>query len=188
MGVVKSTHGIKFFDENNPYAQQSLTGYMAEMIRKEYWTPSDDVKQKIVAEYVESITEHGVTCCHHTCGNPFLDEFVSGAISVPGVVSDETAAEYRAIMDEATRPGASGRSSQSNETAEEGGFGEDISLPIDPSEQPKKATDYVEGYEMEVETSRKFSNMLSFSGAPMIGIILVIALMVVIYWGYRRRR
>ena len=178
----------EFFDENNPYAQQSLTGYMAEMIRKEYWTPSDDVKQKIVAEYVESITEHGVTCCHHTCGNPFLDEFVSGVISIPGVVSDETAQEYREIMDEATRPGARGGSLQSNETAEEGGFGEDITIPVDPSEQPKKATDYVEGYEMIVETSKEFSNMFSFSGAPLLGMILVIALMVIIYWGYRRRR
>jgi len=41
---------------------------------------------------------------------------------------------------------------------------------------------------MTVEKSEKSSNMLSFSGAPMIGMILVIALMVVIYWGYRRRK
>lgn len=41
---------------------------------------------------------------------------------------------------------------------------------------------------MTVEKSEKFYTGLSFSGAPMIGMILVIALMVIIYWGYRRRR
>ncbi len=40
---------------------------------------------------------------------------------------------------------------------------------------------------MTVEKSEKLSTGLSFSGAPMLGMILVIALMVIIYWGYRRR-
>jgi len=179
----------EFFDENNPYAQQSLTGYMAEMIRKEYWTPSDDVKQKIVAEYVESITEHGVTCCHHTCGNPFLDEFVSGVISIPGVVSDETAQEYREIMDEATRPRAKGGSSQSNETAEDGGVGTDATgKPKDRRSELTRAGEYVEGYVMDVEVPESVSNMLSSSGAPLLAIIAVVTILALIGIGLRFKR
>jgi cobaltochelatase CobN len=208
-----------FIDTNNPYAYQSLTGRMLETIRKGYWTPSSiEVRNALVSEYVESIVKNGVTCCHHTCANPFLDAFVSGIVSVPGVVSDKDAARYREIMDTATgkmstssqstdtgsnRGGGGGSgtyppeweetptishtsSTASNETATEGGVGTDVDQPMNPSKQSE--SNYVEGSEMTVEKSGASSSMLSFSGAPMIGMILVIALMVIIYWGYRRRR
>jgi len=78
-----------------------------------------------------------------------------------------------------------------NETEkEDGGSGMDVTRPASSSEasKPSGPSDYIEGSEMTVETSKNFSTGLSFSGAPMIGMILVIALMVSIYWGYRRRR
>jgi cobalamin biosynthesis Mg chelatase CobN len=53
--------------------------------------------------------------------------------------------------------------------------------------EPSELSDYVEGHEMTVEKSEKSSTGLSFSGAPMIGMVLVIALMIAIYLGYRRR-
>jgi len=216
-----------FIDANNPYAYQSLTGRMLETIRKGYWTPSSiEVQNALVSESVESIVKNGVTCCHHTCANPLLDKFISGIISVPGVVSDEDAAKYRELMDTATgrmstssqptdagssRGGGGGdgtyppdwneeteptvqpakSSSHSNETTRtEGGVGIDASQPAESAKEsnPSKPSDYVEGHEMTVEKSEKSSNMLSFSGAPMLGMLLVIALMVIIYWGYRRRR
>ena len=73
-------------------------------------------------------------------------------------------------------------SSDLNETTKEGGIGKDATKPVNPSK------DYVEGSEMTVEKSEKFNTGLSFSGAPMLGMILVIALITIIYWGYRRRR
>ena len=214
-----------FIDTNNPYAYQSLTGRMLETIRKGYWTPSSvEVQNALVSEYVESIVENGVTCCHHTCANPFLDKFVSGIISVPGVVSKEDAAKYRELMDTATgRMSASSQStdtgsnrggggdgtyppdwdeeveptvqpakfsSHSNDTTRtEGGVGTDANQPVESVKEPEPSepSDYVEGHEMTVEKSEKSSSMLSFSGAPMIGMVLVIALMIAIYWGYRRR-
>jgi cobalamin biosynthesis Mg chelatase CobN len=77
-------------------------------------------------------------------------------------------------------------STASNETTIEGGVGTNVDQPMNPSKQSE--SNYVEGSEMEVETSKKFNTGLSFSGAPMLAMILVIALMVIIYWGYRRRR
>jgi len=56
---------------------------------------------------------------------------------------------------------------------------------MNPSKQ--SGSNYVEGSEMTVEKQEKFNTGLSFSGAPMLGIVLVIALMIIIYWGYRRR-
>ncbi|MCD6144886.1 MAG: cobaltochelatase subunit CobN, partial [Methanosarcinales archaeon] len=137
-----------FVDTNNPYAYQSLTGRMLETIRKGYWTPSSiEVQNALVSEYVESIVKNGVTCCHHTCANPFLDKFVEGIISVPGVVSKEDAARYRELMDTAT--GKLSTSSQSTNTgSSRGGGGGDGTYPPDwnkkvkPTVQPAKSSSH----------------------------------------------
>jgi len=218
----------EFLKAENPYQYQSITARMLETIRKDYWDASDEVTQSLVKEYVESVVESGATCCHHTCGNPLLDEYISGIISAPGAVSSDVAAKYRETMDAVagregvssqttdTDTGSSGgggdgthppdwfddtdtkdtvqqtRSSTSttNTTIREGGVGTDVSQPVKSvkAPEPSEPSDYVEGAEMEVEKSEKFYTGLSFSGAPMLGMILVIALMVIIYWGYRRRR
>jgi cobalamin biosynthesis Mg chelatase CobN len=78
--------------------------------------------------------------------------------------------------------------STTNETVRDGGVGTDVSQPVESVKEPEPSEDYVEGAEMEVEKSEKFNTGFSFSGAPLLGMILVIVLMVIIYWGYRRRR
>jgi cobaltochelatase CobN len=205
----------EFFEGDTAYAYQSIVGRLLETVRKGYWTPaSDDVLRQLVTAYIESIADTGyVTCCHHTCGNPLLDEYIRGLISTLGITIDqETMDEYERIMDE-MRGDTSAKTSEdksesddgsgsnngdgtyppgwSNETEkEEGGSGMDVSMPASSSEasKPSEPSDYIEGSEMAVEKSEKFNTGLSFSGAPMLGMILVIALMVIIYWGYRRRQ
>ena len=87
--------GMKdFFGEANPYALQAITARMLEAERKGYWNTSDDVLESLVREYAESVAEHGVTCCHHTCGNPLLREYIAGILSAPGVISTGTAVKY----------------------------------------------------------------------------------------------
>ena len=212
-----------WLSENSPHAYQSMTARMLEAVRKGYWDPSDEVMKTLVSEYAESVIVNGPACCHHTCGNPVLDDYVSGIISAPGVVSSETASEYRKTMDEvagvtsapsqpSSRSSSGGNNgdgtyppgwfdepdeteqtvpptSVTNETTKtEGGVGTDVSQPAEPVKESEssKPSDYVEGQEMTVEKADK-STGLSFSGAPMIGMILVIVLVAVIYWGYRRR-
>ncbi len=69
--------GMKeFFDTNNPYAKQSMIARMVEAIRKGYWNPSESVKTQLANEYIESVIKYGVTCCHHTCSNIDLSEFM----------------------------------------------------------------------------------------------------------------
>ncbi|CAD6491053.1 MAG: Outer membrane protein assembly factor BamB [Candidatus Argoarchaeum ethanivorans] len=193
-----------FTNENNPYAYQSMTGRMLETIRKGHWTPSDEVLNTLVYEYVESIVEHGVTCCHHTCGNPFLDKFVEGVVSVPGadVVSDETYAKYRKIMDDAT--GKTSASSQTTNDDSGGGTknqGKIIAAKGGDSNQTQQgsvgenvqkaseSSQHVEGYEMEVRTvSDAASSAISLlSGAPFLAVIIVVVLLAAIYSGYRKR-
>ena len=202
-----------WFDENNPYAYQSATARMLEAIRKGYWNPSDEVLKTLVSEYIESVAENGASCCHHTCGNPTLDSYISGVLSMPGVVTDETAAKYREVMSQVTGmqstsaqsddSGSGSRSgtyppdwqqeteynqasSASNETTteSEGGVGTDVSQPVNPV---SSSENYVEGQKMEVET-QTFKTAPSSSGAPMMAIIAVIAILALIGIGLRFKR
>ena len=70
--------------DNNPYAYQSMTARMLDTALKGNWDASDEVLKSLATEYAESVVNDGVTCCHHTCGNPLLNEYVNGLVSVPG--------------------------------------------------------------------------------------------------------
>lgn len=68
----------EFFNSSNPHAYQSMTARMLETTRKGYWDAFDEVILSLVKEYVESVVGNGVTCCHHTCGNPLTGRICSG--------------------------------------------------------------------------------------------------------------
>ncbi len=200
----------EFLKIENPYQYQSITARMLETVRKDYWDASDEVVQSLVKEYVESVVEDGVTCCHHTCGNPSLDEFIQGVMSVPGVVDEQTAAEYKRLMEEATTEpvkqstsshssssGSSGpkleitnqaTTSTSNQTIESQiGAGADLSqqAPEAPKSTPEN---YVEGYEMTTETVTKpESSSTSFSSSDIVAILLVAGAAGAVFLGFRRR-
>ena len=148
----------EFFNKTNPYAYQAMTARMLETTRKGYWNASDEVIRSLVKEYVESVVENGVTCCHHTCGNPLLDEYVQGLLSVAGV-SEQDADMYRRMMDETTQRAASGK-----------GVG-----------------DYVEGYEMQYESTQSAdTGPMSFSGSDIMGVLIVLLIVGAIYVGFRK--
>jgi cobaltochelatase CobN len=200
--------GLEEFFKENPYQYQSMTARMLETIRKDYWSASDEVIQNLVREYVESVAENGVTCCHHTCGNPLLDEYISGMLSVPDL-SAEDAEEYRQLMDEATgrqqpatktvvddsSSGAWRRLQKiraANESTDTGsGAGMDAELLQDAGagdEGVSNPSDYVEGYEMQDESAQPSdAGPISFSGADLLGMMLVVLAAGAIYIGFRKR-
>ncbi|MCD4822943.1 MAG: cobaltochelatase subunit CobN [Methanococcoides sp.] len=194
----------EWFQEENPWASQSMDARMLEAVRKGYWDASDEVVQNLVKEYVESVVQDGVTCCHHTCGNPTLDSYVQGIMSVPGVIDQDTMDEYNRLMKEATHrvPSASRSTSHSssgssasasivestnNQTSvSDAGYGtttEQATKQITPD-------NYVEGYEMTKESVNNEENAssTSFSSADILGSVLVILAVGAISIGFRRRR
>ncbi|SES80290.1 cobaltochelatase CobN subunit [Methanococcoides vulcani] len=195
----------EFLKTENPYQYQSILTRMIETDRKEYWDASDETLQNLVREYAESVVEDGVTCCHHTCGNALLNEYIQGIMSVPGVVSQETIDEYNRLMEEATQRNAqssapSTRSSSgstasasivnsTSTSSDDGGYGTTTDQPADASQQ-STPDNYVEGYEMTKEstTSDSASSSTSFSGADILGSVLVVLAVAVITIGFRRRR
>ncbi len=206
--------GVDEFLKENAYQYQSVTARMIETIRKDSWDASDEVLQNLVKEYVESVAENGVTCCHHTCGNPLLNEYIQGVMTTTGVVDTATAAEYKRLMQEATQVTASesatteststSRSSSptgtdlkiaesgsgsSNKTLEaDGGAGMDMDSQVQDSQQ-STPDNYVEGYEMTKESvTQPESSNFSFSGSDIIASILVLIGVGAVYMGFSKRR
>ena len=88
--------------ERSPYAYQSMLGRMIESMRKGRWSPSDEVRETLISEYVESVQDYGPCCCINCCGNPVLDdEYIPGLIST--FLTPEDYDAYRETMSAATK-------------------------------------------------------------------------------------
>jgi len=207
--------GVDEFLQENAYQYQSITARMIETIRKGSWDASDEVLQNLVAEYVESVAENGVTCCHHTCGNSLLNDYVQGIMSIPGVVDEETAEKYKELMEEATQASQSSSESSShsgkghqtsvaeklnqtsstgesvsNQTVQDSDAGYGVDSPESAPEVRQAAdSNYVEGYEMQKESVEEpESGGLSFSGADILGTLFVVIAAGGIYLGFRKKK
>ncbi len=176
-----------FFDKNNPFAQQAIVARMLEAIRKDYWKPSDDVKTTLAEIYHESVEKKGVTCCHHTCGNPLLAEYMQGILSAS--ISEESSTLPRAIGGGGgarhieTEEEMGGGATNVTETTGVSKTGEELKKPPETTEQ--------RGRVMKEETPvEKPSPVLPISGAPLMGIVIVIVFLVLIGigLGYKRKR
>ncbi len=176
-----------FFDSNNPYAQQSITARMLEAIRKGYWNPSDAVKTALAETYQKSVDEYGVTCCHHTCGNPLLANYMQGILSVPEEPSTEALRRPRG------RGGGGARRAETEEETGEGATnmtetvgvsktGEELNKP------PEKASEKKGKVMKEEKPAEKPSTAFPISGAPLMGIIAVIVILILIGIGLGLRR
>jgi cobaltochelatase CobN len=82
----KQNLGMKdYFTKSSPYAFQDITARMIETIRKDYWQADEGVRDRLVTEYLESVTTHGVNCTGVTCGNGRLLRYVMEHASGAGV-------------------------------------------------------------------------------------------------------
>lgn len=176
--------GIKeFFDEKNPYARQSMTARMLEAARKEYWHPSDEMKQELAEQYEHSVDEYGVTCCHHTCGNPLLKDYMEGIITV-------TEPE-KATSSSTCKGGGSSSHPYSQDRPASGTVNQTRSsgVGVSSAEKPVESESIqgeVSGFVMENVLEE--SSMPSISGAPLMGIVLVLFILLVIGAGFRRKK
>jgi cobaltochelatase CobN len=161
---------------------------MLEAIRKGYWDPSEDVKTNLAELYQKSVEEYGVTCCHHTCGNPLFQDYQQGIVSA---LAPEHSTEQSTYS--SGGGGGSRRSTETETEPDEGVInatettgvsktGEELKKP------PEKASEKRGNVMKEEELVE--SSAFAVSGAPLMGIIAVIVVLVLIGsgLGYNRRR
>lgn len=176
----------EFLKTENPYQYQSMTARMIEAARKDYWHPSDEVLESLVEEYIESVAEYDVTCCHHTCGNPLLKDYMEGILT--GTEPEKASSSSLSKGGGSSRhpyPQDRPASSTANQTRSS-------SIGTAISEKPELVEETTESAEGEVsgfvmENVQEKSSTPSISGAPLMGIILVFFILVVIGAGFRRR-
>jgi len=196
----------------NPYAYQAMALNLIESARRGDWNPSEEVLEDLAREYAESVVEDGACCCHHTCGNPTLNQYVAGLVSVPGFskaieeVTKQPLEEIKPDHDsgghktslaeklgeiEETQSEEPASSGSSNQTAmdEDSGYGVDSPDPVPRALESTADPDYVEGYEMTKESAENADEGgMSFSGADIAGTLFVLVAAGGIYLGMRRRK
>ena len=166
--------GVDEFLKENPYQYQAMTARMLDAARTGLWEDvPEEVLNDLAERFAESVAAEGVACCHHTCGNPLLADYTSGLLTTPTIHRSSNDVAQAKIVE----------SSSSNQTSLSEGSG------YDDSNVEPLPDNYVEGYEMTEESQQKAeeSGGMSFSGADVVGSILVLAAVGVMYLGYRRR-
>ncbi|MEO1099691.1 MAG: cobaltochelatase subunit CobN, partial [Bacteroidota bacterium] len=66
----------RFEESGNLYAYQVMISRLYEAIRKSYWTPDDEVKEKLLSEFLETVEKVGLSCNLNVCNNPKLADFL----------------------------------------------------------------------------------------------------------------
>jgi cobaltochelatase CobN len=181
----------EFMDSNNAWAFQSLTGRMLEAVRKEYWAPSDEVRQKLASDYAMSVINRGIACCDHTCNNPQFNQMVMNIISLPGVMSPELVAQFRIAVE------TMGKKPLEEQVAEREQLLRDLgdkksSDDSNPAREPgptdeQADADSVKGLKMEPVDNQAEDTSISSSGVEWTVSAFVLALLAVFFIGYRMK-
>ena len=87
-----------FFEQKSPYAYQDMAGRMVETVRKGYWNADPATKKKLLAEYIDSVNQHGASGAEVTTGNARLSKYVidqakAAGIPVPAIEGFQRAME-----------------------------------------------------------------------------------------------
>ena len=178
-----------WFDENSPWARQEMMARMLEAARKDYWAPLDEVKAALTQEYQQSVEKFGPCCCMICCGNLLLDTYVQGIISASQPPEEQQ-------QQQSYHRGGGGPSTKREELSAEGVTNQTIDSGVGrtgeaieklPSETSETAEEVKKGKVMKEE---KTAPAPPISGAPLMGLIAVLVIMVFVGMGFwlKRRR
>lgn len=70
------------YTKANSYAYAGALGYFIEASRRGMWNGPTELVQQIANEYVNTIADYGVVCCHHTCANIQFNKLVAALATV----------------------------------------------------------------------------------------------------------
>ena len=69
-----------FFETENPYALQEVTGVMLEAARKNFWTPDAAQLQALADLHADLVSRFEAGCGSFTCGNAALQDFIAARL------------------------------------------------------------------------------------------------------------
>ena len=198
-------HLKEFFDQNNPWAYQSITARMLEAVRKGYWQPSEQVQQNLARDYINSMLKQGVACCDHTCNNPALNQMVINIVSLPGVMSPELVEQFKVAIEKMAKKPLEQQLQERQQLQQQlqAGFNKDQNPEQLQHTQNNDSTDQsqavqqtgaetedVSGYKMEKVTNEDKTTELTSSGIQWLAslsVVFVVALLAGSIWWRRRQ-
>ncbi len=80
---VEDSHGLHvkdFFEQENPYALQEMTGVMLETARKGLWQATEQQLISLASLHAELVDKYQAGCGEFTCGNTYLQGFIKDNI------------------------------------------------------------------------------------------------------------
>lgn len=204
---VEDKYGMElkeFFNEKNPYAYQAVTARILEAVRKGYWEPAEEVKQTLAKEYIESVTAYGPACSEHVCNNPALDEYAMNIAATSRLVSHETIAKYKELLNHLTGKTLNQRRSEMDSIVKAQAVmlrrsEEKIDKKVNAEEDIKQEiylkvhveTKKLEGYEMkeeEEEGGEEIKTDMNVSKMSWIAIAVILACAGLFFYGWKRKR
>jgi len=71
----------QFFERENPYALQEMSGVMLETARKGLWEASEHQLKSLANLHATLVKKHEAGCGTFTCGNPLLQDFIKSNLT-----------------------------------------------------------------------------------------------------------
>ncbi|MDR1915442.1 MAG: cobaltochelatase subunit CobN [Synergistaceae bacterium] len=188
---VEDKYGLgidEFLDRENPWAYQSLTARMLETTRKGYWEATDEIKQKLAANYAMSVINRGLACCDHTCNNPQFHQMVLNIISIPGLMSPELVAEFKLAVETAGQATIDDMAAKRLDLLQNLGAVKpsDAARPLGNETSTPDDAESVKGFKMENVENAQDETSISSSGVEWFASIFVLALLALFFTGLRR--
>lgn len=90
----------RFEASKNLYAYQVMLSRMYEAVRKSYWKPDDEVKEKLLSSFLETVDKVGLSCNLNVCNNPKLAGFLNEEFEEIEGLSPEMIDNYREQLEE----------------------------------------------------------------------------------------
>jgi len=181
--------GMKeFLDARNPYAYQSIAARMLDAARKGYWNPDADVLQHLAEEFQQSVEFHGVTCCHHTCGNLQLEAYIQSQIPAPQAPDSDSSGKRPSSRSSSSAlptftPIPSGTGDQVTNTTDASGIGKTVDQMAGDM---AKAAQEVSGHVMREVQDAMDNPTTSTPLIPVMLVILVVGAIAAGFWLKRR--
>ena len=100
----------RFFDDNNPYAQQVLLTNLLGAAMRGDWAASAEDLAAVAEQLTQSVAEHGPACEANQCRNEAMTEFVGEALAgrpdaAPAVAAYTSAIEAATTMSKSAASG-----------------------------------------------------------------------------------
>ncbi|MEM0931800.1 MAG: hypothetical protein AAGJ12_05005, partial [Bacteroidota bacterium] len=177
---VEDSYGLdvakRFEESKNLYAYQVMVSRMYEAIRKSYWTPDGEVKQKLLSEFLQTVEKVGLSCNLNVCNNPKLADFLDSEFEEVQGISSESIENYRIELREIRKQMAADGLPNSNQLASE-------------AENPNTYLPgkNVKGYKVEALNAKEESQSISGPSRWKWIMLIVVGLYSIIYFLRKRR-